>query len=256
MHNINLTLFILAIPICVPLLYCLAKWSSSDKEVDKLKKDFSMANFTSKKYAELLSDIRVKQHGFKNHITAILSSHYTCKTYEGLVKIQDEYCNKLMQENRYNDLVQLGNNVLVGFLYDKFSDMEEDNIEVKYKINAKIEECGVSTYYLIEMLGILLDNAVEAVKYDNNKTIMFVAGVDGKHYSFSVRNKSEYIPYATIINWFQEGVSSKGKNRGLGLYHIRQLCQELGCNICCRNIQFEQNNWLEFCLEVEKADSD
>lgn len=254
MHNINLTLFVLAIPILIILLYCLAKWSSSYAEVDRLKKEFSIANFMEEKYTELLSDIRIKQHGFKNHITAILSAHYACKTYEGLVEIQDEYCNKLMQENRYNDLVQLGNKVLVGFLYDKFCNMEDDNITVRYKINADIVECGISTYYLIEMLGILLDNAVEAVKYDDNKTIVFVVDISDNNYLFSVRNKSENIPYSEITSWFQEGVSSKGKNRGLGLYHVKKMCQELSCSICCRNVEYEQENWIEFCLEIDKAD--
>lgn len=254
-YNINVTLFALAIPFSLLLLYCLVKWSKTQTEVDSIKREFDVTSTMGEKYTELLSDIRLKQHGFKNHITAILSAHYTCKTYERLVEVQDEYCIKLMQENRYNNLLQIGDKVLVGFLYDKFRGMEGDDIEVKYEIYTSIDKCTIHSYYLIEILGILLDNAVEAIKSTKRRNVVFIVDENDNKYLFSVRNISKYVPYAEIEKWFQKGVSSKGKNRGVGLYYAKKLCQDLKCDIHCRNIEYEQENWIEFCLEIGKADS-
>lgn len=253
--RINITLFVIVVPSILVLLYILVKWSSSQNEMEDIKREIELATKMEERYTELVDDIRIKQHGMKNHITAILSTHYTYKTYEKLVEVQDEYCNRLIQENRYSNLLQIRDKILIGYLYDKFCEMEADKVEVKYEIAVSIEEYAIPTFYLIEILGILLDNAVEAVKYGEKKIVNFMIKEKDSSYLFVVRNISKYVPYAEIENWFHKGISSKGKDRGLGLYHIKCLCQEFGCNICCRNVEYEQDNWIEFCLEIIKADS-
>lgn len=253
-QNINVILFGLTIPFSLLLVYSLVKWSKIQVEAENIKREFDVASKMEDNYTELLSDIRLKQHGFKNHIAAILSAHYTCKTYERLVEVQEEYCNSLIEENRYNNLLQIGDKVLVGFLYDKFREMEGDNIEVEYEIYSSVDECTITSYYLIEILGILLDNALEAAKCTARKIVIFHIRENDNKYLFTVRNVSEYVPYEEIERWFQKGVSSKGRNRGLGLYYVKRLCRDLNSNIQCRNIEYEQENWIEFSLEVGKAD--
>ncbi len=254
--SVNMTLFILVMPALLVLLVIFMKWIRAQAEVEQMKQEMEITNKMDEKYGELLDDIRVKQHGFKNHVTAILSTHYTYKTYEKLVEVQDEYCNALLNENKYSNLLQIGNKVLVGFLYDKFREMENDDVGVKCEIYTSIEKCKVQTFYLVEILGILLDNAFEAVKNTEKNIIILKVSEIGDKYLFAVRNISRYVPYEEIENWFRKGVSSKGNNRGLGLYYVKCLCQELGCNIYCKNIEYEQDNWIEIGLEVTKADEE
>lgn len=254
LRKVNMVLFILVIPASSILLFALVKWAMAQEEVEEMKHEVELTNRMDEKYNELVDDIRIKQHGFKNHITAILSTHYTHKTYEKLVEAQDEYCNTLLNTNKYNNLLQLGNKVLIGFLYEKFREIEDDGVEVKYEISTSIESCKIPIYYLIEILGILLDNALEAVKGTKRNMITMTISETGNKYLFSVRNVSRHVTYEEIENWFHKGVSSKGNNRGLGLYHVKHLCQELGCNIYCKNVEYEQDNWIEMMLEVTKAD--
>ena len=54
--------------------------------------------------------------------------------------------------------------------------------------------------------------------------------------------------------WFQMGNSTKGEGRGIGLFHVKKLCEELGCEICCRDVEIEGENWIEFALKIGKAD--
>lgn len=254
LRNVNVVLFILVMPVLLILLIILVKWTMAQEEVEEMRHEVELTNRMDEKYNELVDEIRIKQHGFKNHITAILSTHYTHKTYEKLVEAQDDYCNTLLSTNKYNNLLQLGNKVLAGFLYEKFREMESDGVEIRYEVGASVKGCKIPIYYLIEILGILLDNALEAVKGTERNIIIMEINETGKEYLFSVRNGSRHVTYEEIENWFHKGVSSKGNNRGLGLYHVKHLCQELGCNIYCKNIEYEQESWIEMMLEVTKAD--
>ena len=100
LRNVNMVLFILAIPASLILLFTLVKWTMAQKAVEEMKLEVELTNRMDKTYTELVEDIRVKQHGFKNHITAILSAHYTHKTYENLVEAQEKYCNVLLNTNK------------------------------------------------------------------------------------------------------------------------------------------------------------
>lgn len=249
--------FVFSIPVILILLFILGKWNVAQNTVEYMEKERDTANQMQKEYENLILSVRLRQHEFKNHIAAIFSTHYTYKTYEKLVQAQDEYCNKLIQENKYNNLLQLGNSVLVGFLYGKFQELEDDGITIEYEINVQVKKYSVPVYYLIEMWGILLDNAVEAVKDIYEKKIINISVTEAESkYVFSIRNRSVYRTYEEIESWFQMGISSKGLDRGLGLYHVRCLSQEWNCSICCRNIEIDKNNWIEFILEIGKADSD
>lgn len=250
--KINIDKFILVIPSILVVLLIMIKWNASQKKVDHIERTIDVTKEAEESYSELLTTVRLRQHEFKNHLTAILSAHYTYDTYEKLVKVQDEYCQQLISENKYNDLLRISNKVIVGFLYKKFIEMEDDGIEINYKVASKLEKCPVPAYYLIEMLGILLDNAAEAQKNYNDKQVRLSVFENTNRYVFEVGNRTPYIEFDEISSWFKEGCSSKGNNRGLGLYHIKCLCEELDCQIGCRNILLSEENWLIFVLEINK----
>lgn len=172
-----------------------------------------------------------------------------------MVNAQTEYCNKLQQENKYNNLLLIENNIMAGFLYGKFQEIDEDGIMIDYSIKASLKKLEVSEYRLIEVIGILLDNAVDAVAEDGNeKQISFLINETENKYQFLIRNIYHYVPYEEIETWFQLHNSIKGRNRGVGLYHVKLICNEWNMNIGCRNIMIDGKNWIEFILEIDKAD--
>ncbi len=254
--RIKTEVFVLAVPVILIMLWLLVKWNTSQSQVESMEKEREMQKALQEEYDKLLLAVRLRQHEFKNHLAAILSSHYTHKTYEKLVKAQDEYCSRIKLENKYNNLLLIGDKLLAGFLYGKFLEMEEDGIIAEYKVAAQVKEYGMLSYYLIEIIGILLDNAVEAVKKrEGDKRIVVCISEDEKWYYLSVRNPFQYVSYGEIAEWFKAGISSKGKTRGLGLYHVKELCQEWGSRISCRNRDIQGENWIEFELGIPKADS-
>lgn len=40
----------------------------------------------------------------------------------------------------------------------------------------------------------------------------------------------------------------------VGLYNVKELCEKYDANIVCRNKLDDSENWVEFTLEIAKAD--
>lgn len=254
-YAIQMQYFIFAVPAILILLYLILKWHTAQAEAEKMKEEIYKIEENAKEYESLLTKVRLRQHELKNHMAAIFSAHYTYKTYEKLVQAQEEYCNKLLCENKYNNLLLLEDKVLAGYLYRKFQEAEADGIEIKYKIAVKADKIQVPVYYIIEMLGILFDNAVESLKISEKKIISFEVCETKDGYAFHIKNPFPYVPYDEISEWFKLGKSGKGSERGLGLYHLKCLCREWNCDIGCRNIEMEQHNWIVFTLKTGKVES-
>jgi len=250
-YHIEMQYFVLGIPAIIFIIYFLIKWYLAQVKTERFEKEMYKMSEHTTEFDDLLVQVRLRQHELKNHMAAIFSAHYTYKSYEQLVKIQDEYCRKLMDENKYNNLLMIDNNILAGYLYQKFNEANVDGIEIRYKVE-KVENLAVPMFYVIEMIGILLDNAVEETKSNNDKTLIFEIYNMEEEYAFCVKNRTSYVPYDELVRWFELDDTKKGKGRGLGLFHLKKLCSELHCKIECRNIEIEESNWIEFVLLIKK----
>lgn len=255
-NEVQTQYFIIAIPVIIMLLYAIVKWYTAQSEAEKMQERLGEIEGDKKNYENLLTKVRLRQHALKNHMEAIASFHYTYKMAENLVQIEEDYCNQLRKENKYNDLLLIGDDVLTGYLCGKFQAAEDDGIEIDYRITSEISQCRVPIYHVIEMLGILFDNAVEAVKEMDGKAIFFSASMVDDKYEFVVRNQFPYVPYDEIEDWFGFEKSGKGSGRGLGLYHLKCLCREWNCEIQCRNMELSGKNWIVFSLRIEKKETD
>lgn len=255
LNEVHMQYFVLVIPAIIMLLYVIFKWYAAQNEAERMKERLFEIEGNKRNYENLLTKVRLRQHALKNHMEAISSFHYTSKTSEKLMQLEEEYCNQLLKENKYNDLLLLGDEVLTGYLCGKFQAAEDDGIEIDYRIASEISQCRVPIYHVIEMLGILFDNAMEAVKGMARKEIFFAVYEVEDKYEVLIRNPLPYVPYEDIVGWFGFEKSEKGSGRGLGLYHLKGLCEEWNCDIGCRNTEINKENWIVFSLRIGKADS-
>lgn len=250
--GIHIEMFIFAVPAAVLLCILAMKWSGLKSTVEKLEYEDRLNEVMQRNYTDLLTRVRLQQHALKNHLAALFSMHYSYHTYEQLVQAQKEYSGRVQYENRFNSLLGLENGFLCGFLYGKLQELEEKGMTIEYKIGTALKEYPLSVYHLIEMLGILLDNAAEALCESQEKKIWFLVEEDEEAYQFTVCNPYPYVSYAEIEAWFQLGVSEKGRERGIGLYHLKELCREGESSIVCRNVEIEHTNWIAFILRIAK----
>ena len=100
---------------------------------------------------------------------------------------------------------------------------------------------------------ILLDNAAEAVLEGGFESkIIFEITQTQSGYEYVVRNPYRYVPYEELESWFKYEKSSKGDNRGLGLYHLKTICAEWNCTITYRNVEFDNLTWIEFKVRTDR----
>lgn len=254
-QKIHLAFFVLIVPVLIFLLWMLNKWSTLQDEKEVVQNELAVTKDMQEEYEDLLTAVRLREHGFKNHLTALLSIRHTNKSYDELVREQDKYCEMIREENKYNKLLYVGDSTISGFLYEKFRDAEAKGIAVIYEIKGCISEIPVSVYHLVEMLGILIDNAVEAqTEVTGRKRIKFQFEEKESRFLFIISNPYKHVSYKEMELWFCRDNSTKGKNRGLGLYYIKKLCEDNQINIICNNAEYEHENWIEMTLEIKKAD--
>lgn len=252
LEGIQVELYIFAAPAVYISIVLAEKWINYKNKSEILESELQAKNKFQVSYDKMLKDMRIRQHNFNNQIQTIVGTHYIYKTYEDLVRAQGELCKIIQKDNKYNKLLWLGSNVVSGFLFMKLQEIEDKGISVELKINSSGLKTALPEYLLIEMIGILLDNAIDAtVEQTDSKQIILSISQRDNLYGYKVANRIRYVSYDEINSWFELGKSSKEDGRGIGLYRVKQICSENDCNIVVRNITNEDGNWIEFTLEVK-----
>lgn len=182
-------------------------------------------------YEELIQDIRIKQHDFNNHITAIYGQIYTCDSLEELVDVQKAYCEKLVTDTQLYKLLRFKDTVISGFLYQKLCGIDKRKIKLKCDVKTDNFKVSMPETVLVEILGILIDNAIEEAEKTDEKEI--VVSVEGKEngIQISVENSSRPIADTELSSMFDLGSSTKGEKRGIGLFKVKKYCLEYGVQI-------------------------
>lgn len=244
--------FVFAIPAAFFFFIFFVRWLTEKEQVEKLKQEIILVESNQKSFQRLIADMRLRQHEFGNQISAILATHYTCTTYEQIVSEQQKFYKQIKADQEHIALLKLNNIIFAGFLYHKIMEAEEDGIKVHVCVAASMEKYENKNYDLVQAVGILLDNAVEAlVNRPIGRELILIVREESEGACIIVRNRQEYVPYQDLEKWFEYGAGSKGFGRGLGLYHAKILCEKNGWNIGCRNLAEEKENWIEFKIELK-----
>lgn len=235
------------------ILLLVYQWQQNQFKVKEQTMELQMHQLYDESFQNLLTEIREKQHDFRNHINAVYNQHYVCTTFEELVAEQGKYCNQMMKNNKYNELLKIGKSTIIGFLYGKFMEADAKGIDVEYKIAIQGLECCMPEYKFVEIIGNLFDNAVEALENDEANKKIFLGLMERKEsIVFRISNKSKYLTQKKLDEMFQMGKSSKGGNRGIGLSNVKKICDEYHCILRVQNKEKAEDNYIEFRIEVKK----
>lgn len=179
----------------------------------------------------LIEDIRRRQHEYANELNALNMIVCSYDDYESLSNALKEHAQHIMSDFHSTDLVHLNMKVLAGFLHSKISLAESMSKHLcisicNYNLHSRMPE-----YELIKIVGILIDNALEAI--DTDDTVKVEIDSDGEQLTFSTLNKGPLLTpklrtdmlkpgYTTKADTLSECKSSPSK-RGFGLANAMQL---------------------------------
>lgn len=127
---------------------------------------------------------------------------------------------------------------LKGIVYYKLSDIESDkynvNVRISKQLKINLDRISHKEYMsLCKIMGIVLDNAIEAMKNSKEKILMIDAYKEKDKVVIEINNTFDKSK-TDITKIYNKNYSTKGKNRGLGLYLAKMLLKS------CKHISMEQ----------------
>lgn len=150
------------------LLICVltVQWQKMRVENIAKSRELEVRNVYENRYQELLDSVRKRQHDFDNQLNALSGQQLYAKSVEELLERQKEYSACIRHENRYNKLIVkgAGSPILTGFFFQKFMEAESRGCTVSYEVSYDRMDCAFAVYQLIDIFGVLLDNAIEALE--------------------------------------------------------------------------------------------
>ena len=185
-----------------------------------------------KEHNKMLKLMQDDLHGFRHDFSNILC------TIGGYVQVSDmeglqKYYSQIQKDiNKVNTLGTLNpdviNNPAVFALFSsKYNLALEDNIEMNINIFLDLNSLNMKIYEFTRVLGILLDNSIQAARECNEKIINIEIRKDTK------RNRQLLIVENTYNNKdidtdkiYEKNYSTKPGNSGLGLWEVRQILKK------------------------------
>ncbi|KAB2477652.1 GHKL domain-containing protein [Staphylococcus arlettae] len=174
------------------------------------------------------NDMRKFRHDYVNILTT-MSDYIRENDMAGLRRyFNDEILpmQDSMQMNtvKINGTENLRVREIKGLLTTKILQAQEKNISISIEVPEPIEKINMPIIDLSRVIGIILDNAIEASESITEDALIRVAFIKNSDISvtFIVMNKCEDdIPRVHTL--FQENFSTKRGNRGLGLFTLKEI---------------------------------
>lgn len=215
--------------VCLLAYFCLSFYS--------LAKIMSLVTTTQKlesaeeynKTLHILHDsVRGFKHDFDNIVTTI-GGYIKTNDMDGLKKYYsqlEEDCQKVNNLYILNPDI-INNPGIYNLLTTKYSEAEEKGIKINLTFLLDLNELHMKVYEFARILGILLDNAIEATSECDKKVLNIAFRNDSKNNRNIILIENTYNDKNVNINEiFNKGVSGKENHTGLGLWEIRQILKK------------------------------
>lgn len=200
----------------------------------KIKREFLAftEDFEGTKF--LVDSMRANNHDFTNKLHVILGliqigQYEKAVSYiENISIIQRETISKVMNS--------IENPSLAALVVGKIARASECNVKftIKEGTSYKNDDITVPSEALVTITGNLIDNALDAMNMDSSNTdkeLQFGAYTKDGELLIIVKDTGPGIPKENLEKIFENGFSTKGTGRGIGLYHTKQLIESLGGKI-------------------------
>ena len=176
----------------------------------------------------LHDSVRGFKHDFDNIVTTI-GGYINTNDIEGLKKYYaqlEEDCEKVNNLYILNPDI-INNPGIYNLLTTKYNEALEKDIKINLTFLLDLNNLNMKIYEFARILGILLDNAIEAASECDEKVLNIVFRNDAKNNRNIILIENTYKDKNVDINQiFNKGVSGKENHTGLGLWEIRQILKK------------------------------
>lgn len=178
---------------------------------------------------EVIKAMRIQRHSFNHELQVVygliaVEAYAEAKAYLEKTRIKTALTNQLIKVNDPG---------LGALLMVKSSQMESQGIQFNLEIANSLEDLPLKTHDFSIILANLLDNAIEAIHTEPPPQPEISLEITKKYgiWYITVSNNGPAIKEETIDKLFQQGFSTKGEGRGMGLYIVKDLVEKNGGKI-------------------------
>lgn len=166
----------------------------------------------------IIDEIKIKQHDYHNQVQTIASLK---GAIEGTA--YDDYLSEITTKDIWSRLILLNNKILIAFFYSKYKQSQDLGVDLNFKFNTYLVDTVYTNYELVEMFGILIDNAIEAALLTEEQLVSIEIDFKNQQNRCVVVNSVSNFTISKISKMFDFYQSEKGEGRGIGLYKLKQL---------------------------------
>ena len=173
----------------------------------------------------LHDNVRAFKHDFDNIVTTI-GGYVKTNDMDGLKKyyyqLEDD-CQKVNNLYILNPEI-INDPGIYSLLTTKYHEAYENDIKINMSVLLDLRKLNIKIYEFTRILGILLDNAIEACKDCDEKTINIIFRDDATNRRQLVTVENTYNDKnLDTEKIFQKGFSGKENHTGLGLWEVRKI---------------------------------
>lgn len=196
-------------------------------ELESKTSELEYQKLYNRTLTDLLDSLRGFRHDYSNTIYAI-EGYLIQNDLEGLkqyfLQLKEEYTS--INNLSFVNSIIINNPPIYGLLASKFYLGQSKGIKFNIEITSDLENCRLKTYQLCRILGILIDNAIEASEKSPQKHMQIVIKYLPTENEYIIKIENSFSGDINIQEIFKKGVSSKGDNRGLGLWEVKNITEK------------------------------
>ena len=223
---------ILPIPISIMSFICLLSYYGISiytlTRITKListKKQLANAEEYNKTLQIIHDSVRCFKHDFDNTV-ATLGGYIQTNDMEGLknyYKQLENECEKVNNLYILNPEI-INNPGIYSLLTNKYHKAEKQDVKLNISVLMDLNTINMKIYDFTKILGILLDNSIDAASTCEEKIVNVIFREDDKNKRQLLIIKNTYLDKNVDINKiFDKGFTGKENHTGLGLWEIRKI---------------------------------
>lgn len=183
-----------------------------------------------RQYTAQLDADQKEMHKFKHDYRNILNSLNEIaieddntdlkKSLNELEGYSSKYFSNISMDD-FKDLEYVSNTYIKSLLLGKFKIMKANNIDCYFECKSDIDKVSINIFDLIRVLGVSIDNAIEAVKNQKEGKIKIILMNSHDQLDITIQNTvAKNIQINEIKNY---GFTTKNNHSGLGLVNIQDI---------------------------------
>lgn len=225
LSNVSSIFLVATIFFCIVYFFALLNSIYKSCKIQELSSNLKQVNSHNQHLQELYDNTRAFKHDFGNIVQAI--GGYIDKNDMNGLKI---YYSQLFGDfKKLNNLCSLSpdvinNSAIYRIMSSKYNKATKLGIDFYIDVFLDLNTLNMKIYEFSRVLGILLDNAIEAASECDKKVVHVELRKDlSKNRKLLIVENTYKNENIDIERIFEKGFSSKAHNTGLGLWEVRQI---------------------------------